>query len=333
MMRPPDKSAFADLNQELTEYWKATDSAVARRPGPNGYAFSATKFIPAALKPSPSWTASPPSANTTSIRASFRSPSSSPAFANESPSPCWSLSELALLSPSSPVAESSSMSATRRRIFATSSRPRSELKELSTRLVDAQESERRAISRELHDEVGQSLSALLVSLGNAVAESEAAPSPRLAESRHLAEASLRCVRNIALLLRPSMLDDLGLLPALQWQAREVSKRSGMSVTVDADGVPEELPDDYRTAIYRVVQEALHNSEQHAGATMARITKRVHAGALALSIQDNGHGFDPESTRGMGILGMQERVANLGGVFHIETESHGALVTVRLPLPS
>ncbi|HZL56516.1 MAG TPA: sensor histidine kinase [Bryobacteraceae bacterium] len=215
---------------------------------------------------------------------------------------------------------------------------RSELKELSTRLVDAQEGERRAISRELHDEVGQSLSALLVTLGNMSAELPPKPADgalvrHLNASRELAESSLRCVRNMALLLRPSMLDDLGLLPALQWQSREVSKRTGIVIAVDAEGVPEELPDDYRTAIYRVVQETIHNCEQHANARTIRVTMRVHANSLALSVQDDGRGFDSAAVRGMGLLGMQERITNLAGTFHIESEpGRGTLVMVRLPLP-
>jgi signal transduction histidine kinase len=214
---------------------------------------------------------------------------------------------------------------------------RSELKELSTRLVAAQENERRVISRELHDEVGQSLSALLVTLGNMMAEMpEGAKSTlagHLSSVRALAETSLRAVRDMALLLRPSMLDDLGLVPALQWQGREVSKRSNLNVSVDAEGFPDDLPDEYRTAVYRVVQEALHNCEQHAHASSVRVTLRGHANSLVLSVQDDGRGFDSSTARGMGLLGMQERIANLGGTFNVESDTHhGTLLMVRLPLP-
>jgi len=214
---------------------------------------------------------------------------------------------------------------------------REEMRELSARIVAAQENERRAISRELHDEVGQSLSALLVTLGNMKAEmppaAQSALMGHLDSLRALTEASLRAVRDMALLLRPSMLDDLGLVPALQWQGREVSKRSGLSVSVDAEGFPDELPDEYRTAIYRVVQEALHNSEQHAKASSARVTLRASSNALVLSVQDDGHGFEAGTARGMGLLGMQERIANLGGTFNVESDAqHGTLVMVRLPLP-
>jgi signal transduction histidine kinase len=214
---------------------------------------------------------------------------------------------------------------------------RSELKELSARLVVAQEDERKAISRELHDEVGQTLSAMLVGLGNLAADlppAVAAQAARhLASIRSLAEASVRSVRNITLLLRPSMLDDLGLLPALQWQARELSKRSGLVVDVAADGVPEDLSDQYKTSIYRVVQEALHNCEQHAHAKHLRVTVRRQEDSLVLSIQDDGRGFQPETERGMGLLGIEERINNLGGTLTIDSElGNGTLIMARLPFP-
>ncbi len=213
---------------------------------------------------------------------------------------------------------------------------RSDLKDLSARLVEAQETERRAISRELHDEVGQSLSALLVGLSNLAAAIPPAVSAELQGHvegiRKLAENSMGVVRNISLLLRPSMLDDLGLVPALQWQAREVSKRSGMQVNVAVDGVSDDLPEQYKTSVYRVVQEALHNCARHAQAKTVRITVRQLQDRLQLSVQDDGHGFRPELERGMGLLGMQERVTHLGGKFEIESEPGlGTLIAISLPL--
>ena len=129
-----------------------------------------------------------------------------------------------------------------------------------------------------------------------------------------------------------MLDDLGLVPALQWQAREVAKRSGLTITFDGDELGEELPDEHRTAVYRVVQEALHNCEKHASAQNVRVTMRQQKDTLLLSIQDDGRGFDPQRTKGIGTRGMQERIENLGGIFNVESgKEHGTLVTVRLPL--
>ena len=109
------------------------------------------------------------------------------------------------------------------------------------------------------------------------------------------------------------------MPALQWQAREVSKRTGIMVKVTADEVSEELPEDHKTCIYRVVQEALHNVVQHAGAR--NVTGHGAAGAASgccSSIEDDGKGFDPRTEKGMGLLGMEERVSHLGGSFAVES---------------
>src|SRR5262245_29409739 len=154
---------------------------------------------------------------------------------------------------------------------------RRQLENLSARLVDAQETERRSLARELHDEVGQSLSAVLVELRNLSnglhIQTEAQLRRHFETIKGLVENTLRTVRNMSLLLRPSMLDDLGLGPALQWQAREVSRQTCMDVTVSTDNVSENLPDDYKTCIYRVVQEALHNCSRHSEATSVRIKVR------------------------------------------------------------
>ena len=215
-------------------------------------------------------------------------------------------------------------------------RARGELKELSARLVEAQETERRSISRELHDEVGQSLSAVLVGLSNLSAaipaSAGAALKPHVEGIRKLAESSVGVVRNITLLLRPSMLDDLGLVPALQWQAREVSKRTGMHVDVAVEGVSDDLPEQYKTCVYRVVQEALNNCARHAGANTVRIIVRQGQKHLMLSIQDDGSGFQPDLHRGIGLLGMEERVTHLNGSFELDSEpGRGTLIAILLPL--
>jgi signal transduction histidine kinase len=212
---------------------------------------------------------------------------------------------------------------------------RNELKELSARLLEVQEQERRAISRELHDGIGQSLSALLMDAGNLLETTSNGPHRRRLESiRRLAEDSVGAVRNMALLLRPSMLDDLGLVAALEWQAREVSKRTGLRVAVVEENVPDQLPEDHRTCIYRVVQEALHNTARHARAQNARVVLRQEPGRLLLTIQDDGAGFDAGRIKGLGLLGMAERVTHLGGDFRIESEpGRGVLVRAELPLPA
>jgi len=214
---------------------------------------------------------------------------------------------------------------------------RSELKELSARLVQAQETERRALSRELHDEVGQSLSAVLIELRNlstGLGIRSVDHTRSQAESiKGLVENTIRVVRNMALLLRPSMLDDLGLIPALKWQAREISKRTSMDVSVAAELQGDDLPDEYKTCIYRVVQEALHNCAAHARASSVRIRVQQERDRLLLSIQDDGQGFDARQVRGLGLLGMQERVARLGGVCHVHSApGAGTVLSVELPAP-
>jgi signal transduction histidine kinase len=213
---------------------------------------------------------------------------------------------------------------------------RTQLQELSARLLEAQEEERRSISRELHDEVGQSLTGVLVEMANLStlirSQDSDALSVKAAEIKKLLESSISVVRNMALLLRPSMLDDLGLAPALQWQAREVSKRSGVWVTVSADGIPEDLPEEYKTCIYRVTQEALHNCVQHSGARNIKVVVKQEEQRLRLSVEDDGKGFDPAREKGMGLLGIQERVSRLRGTFTVDTlPGAGATLHVTLPL--
>lgn len=211
-----------------------------------------------------------------------------------------------------------------------------ELKELSKRLVDTEERERRAISRELHDEVGQSLSALLLDVENLIEMSTGDGVFRqgLQKIRTLAENCVDEVRNMALLLRPSMLDDLGLVPALEWQAREVSKRTGMLVDTVEENVSDNLPEEHKTCIYRIVQEALNNCSKHAYAKNVRVVVRQEPNHLRVSIEDDGKGFDPSRVRGLGLLGMNERVSQLGGVLKVDSDpTRGTCLQVDLPLPS
>jgi signal transduction histidine kinase len=212
---------------------------------------------------------------------------------------------------------------------------RTQLKELSARLVQAQETERRSLSRELHDEVGQALSAVLIELRNLSAglavRSEEQFRRHVETIKGLVESTVRVVRNMALLLRPSMLDDLGLVPALKWQARESSKTTSMDVTIAAELHSDELPDEYKTCIYRVVQEALHNCARHSHATTVRIRVRQEPDCLMLTIQDDGQGFDVQETKGMGLLGIQERVTRLGGKYKIHSQQErGTILSVELP---
>jgi len=212
---------------------------------------------------------------------------------------------------------------------------RGQLKDLSARLVKTQETERRALSRELHDEVGQSLSAVLVELRNLSTglrvRSEEQSRVHVETIKGLVENTVRVVRNMALLLRPSMLDDLGLIPALKWQARESSKRTSMDVSVAAELESDDLPDEYKTCIYRVVQEALHNCARHSDATTVRIRVEQQPDHLRLVIEDDGQGFDVHQMKGLGLLGIQERVAQLGGKCSVHSKpGRGTTLSVELP---
>jgi signal transduction histidine kinase len=211
---------------------------------------------------------------------------------------------------------------------------REDLTRLSGRLVNVQEEERRNLSRELHDDLGQTMSAMLIELGKLESALACAGnhSDGWAVVRHLAEQNVAKVRDMALLLRPAMLDELGLVPALRWQGREVSRRTGLKVKMIADELNEGLPDSKRTGIYRVVQEALNNCVKHSKAKEVRLVIHRDTDGLSVSVQDDGVGFDPAHNKGLGLLGMMERVIGLGGRFHIESRpGRGTIVSTYFPL--
>jgi len=198
-------------------------------------------------------------------------------------------------------------------------RQRALLQVLSQRLLQAQEAERRLIARELHDEIGQAFTAVKLNL-QALQHSVAAPQKaQLDESISVVEAALQQVRGLSMELRPSVLDDLGLAAALRWLADRQAERAGFKVQVIADLQEERLPAEVETASFRVAQEALTNIVRHAGADDVQVEVRLRGTELELVIHDDGVGFDvpaaqARATRGesLGLLGMQERVALVGG---------------------
>lgn len=210
---------------------------------------------------------------------------------------------------------------------------RASLRELSAKLVRAQEEERRALSRELHDEAGQSFSAILMEAENLLdAQSPAGLISRAESIRALAERGLSEARNMALLLRPSMLDDFGLVPALNWQAKETAKRTGLRIQVTAADLAEDVPDEHKTCIYRVVQEALNNVARHAQASTVQVALQGRMSEISLHVQDDGIGFDAQRVRGLGLLGMEERVRHLGGTFSLDAQpGRGTLLKINLPM--
>jgi signal transduction histidine kinase len=213
------------------------------------------------------------------------------------------------------------------------------LRRLSNQLLQAQEDERKSISRELHDEIGQMLTGLKMELANLEEfrnSSEGEFEKHLAETKALTEQTMRSVRDLAMGLRPSMLDDLGLEPALRWQVNEFSRHSGIPVSIEIDGNLENLPDSERTCIYRVIQESLTNCARHAEARNVRITMHGSKERISLTVQDDGKGFDIKSVGGpgLGLIGMEERIKKLGGTLAISSQSlgnhKGTILTVELP---
>jgi len=204
---------------------------------------------------------------------------------------------------------------------------------LSARLLRAQEQERRTLARELHDEVGQSLTAILMETENAqFAEAPGEIREHLASVKKLAEKTVNEVRDLALLLRPSMLDDFGLVPALNWQARETAKRTGLRVLVTAADDADDLPDEHKTCIFRLVQEAVNNSARHANARNVEVVVKREQERVLFSVRDDGAGFDSAQVRGLGLLGMEERVRRLGGSLRLDSQpGRGTTIAVELPL--
>jgi signal transduction histidine kinase len=211
-----------------------------------------------------------------------------------------------------------------------------QMRQLSQQLVATQEEERRKLSRELHDHVGQMLTALRMELGR-IDRLRSAADLRLgaavAESRQLVDNMVHTVRDLALGLRPSMLDDFGLQPALEWQARDFTRRSNVPVTLDVSGNLNALSDQHRTSIYRIVQEALTNCVRHANATHIRVDVHARHDVLDVSISDDGVGLDPtRRATGFGLRGIEERVRELGGTVLIQSATgQGATLAIRLPL--
>jgi len=211
-----------------------------------------------------------------------------------------------------------------------------EMRSLSQKLVKAQEAERKSISRELHDQVGQVLTALRMEIGNVEQLRETAGpefQEHVAAAKQLAEQTLRSVRDLAMGLRPSLLDDLGLASALKWQGREFTRHTGTPVDVQIEGNLDRLSEDHRTCIYRVVQEALTNCARHAKATTIRVTLHASNDMLFLNVQDDGVGFSVKETAepGLGLLGIEERVRELGGRVSIVSQPQkGTLLKAELP---
>jgi len=218
---------------------------------------------------------------------------------------------------------------------------RDSLEQLSGRLLRIQEDERRKISRELHDGIGQTLTALRMEIhqvhfaasGNLTGGEE-----RLVRARKLAEEAVRTVNDISLLLRPPLLDDLGLEPAVEWLTDQFTRRTGINCRFQSLHLQENLQDDLKTCVFRVIQEALNNCEKHASPTKIEILVEQKEQMLCIQIEDDGAGFSlndkntPARHAGLGILGMRERAVLLGGTMLIRSApGNGTKLTFNLPV--
>lgn len=220
---------------------------------------------------------------------------------------------------------------------------KADLQTLSTRLMNAQESERRRISRELHDEMGQRLTAMSINLVAVARDLPQTVGPlveeRLLEARLLADQTLEEVRELGLNLWPSMLDDLGLVPTLRWYINQQARRLALQINFEATGLEERLAPELETALYRIVQEALTNVARHAQASKVSLCLKCKGPMVVLRIEDDGRGFetrDPVAphavARGTGLLGMRERVTFLEGRFHVESQpGQGTRLIAKVPV--
>jgi signal transduction histidine kinase len=215
------------------------------------------------------------------------------------------------------------------------------LRDLSARLLQLQDDERRRIARELHDSVGQMLAALTMNLSTVRLDVErlVKTAHALSDSENLVQEMSTEVRTISHLLHPPLLDEAGLLSALRWYVEGFSQRSKIDVDLDLPEHFGRLPRESETAIFRVVQECLTNIHRHSGSSAARIRLRQRDSEIAVEISDKGKGIPPEKreemssagTPGVGIRGMRERLRQLGGTLDLTSNATGTVVTVRLPI--
>jgi two-component system, NarL family, sensor histidine kinase UhpB len=210
--------------------------------------------------------------------------------------------------------------------------------ELLKRVVAAQETERQRIARELHDETGQALTAMGMSLRGISTMLQHDTDRAGANLRHLEDLvahSLNELQRVISDLRPSHLDDLGLPAALRWYASEIQKRAALRVDVEVRGEPQALPSEVATTLFRVIQEALTNVVKHSGAERAAVHLSFGQGSVSAEVVDNGDGFDRSllgrDRPSWGLLGIEERAALLGGQARIiSAPGQGTCIDVTIP---
>lgn len=225
-----------------------------------------------------------------------------------------------------------------RSLFEEVQKSRMQLENLSRQLLQTQETERRRIARELHDEIGQSLTALKINL-EALQQPDSGSDRfrQLIDSIGIVERVLWQIRNLSLDLRPSLLDDLGLVAALRWYLDRQSHRGGFQVDFVVQNLEKRLPPDLETVLFRVAQEAITNILKHARAKQVRVEVRQEEDGLILHIQDDGIGFDVASAyaraakgQSIGLLSMKERVSLCGGEFRVKSSESRTEIFASFP---
>ena len=215
---------------------------------------------------------------------------------------------------------------------------REELHRLALAALTAREQEKSRFARELHDELAQALSALKMDvtwIKEQIPAGDGALSKKLFDVESLLDGTVAATRRISADLRPLMLDDLGLVPAVEWLAQKFTERSGIPCEL-AIGTPDlELQDPHASAVFRILQESLTNAARHAQASHVHVSIDVSGGAVELKVRDDGRGFSPEAPRrpgSFGLLGLRERAHLLGGEVSIVSEpGRGTTVEARIPL--
>ncbi len=214
-----------------------------------------------------------------------------------------------------------------------------ELQDAASRIMSAQEDERRTIARELHDEVGQVLTAIKMelSLAERALEARGESGRPLAEAQVITDGALQTVRDLTQLLHPAVLDDIGLPAAIDASLRGLARRHDIHVDLHQAGMADRLDQDTEVAAYRIVQEAITNIARHSSARHCRVRLRRHGEALSIEVEDDGMGFDAAALqngarRGFGLIGIRERAAHLGGSLRVESAPGlGTRVVAELPV--
>jgi PAS domain S-box-containing protein len=211
------------------------------------------------------------------------------------------------------------------------------IRQLTEHLQNIREEERISIAREIHDELGQQLTVLKMDMAwlkRKLNKTDVEVDQKIEDLLNMTDTTIKSVRKISSELRPSLLDDLGLVATMEWELKEFKKRSGINTSFSVIETEMSLPDKFKTGLFRIFQESLTNVARHANATEVKVSLEHRGKKIILSIKDDGKGFDKKKTadkRTLGILGMKERTEMMGGEYEINSNpGKGTTVLVAIP---